>query len=440
MAASFYISDGTNTVYFIGGSSELKLGAGGWNTESISEEFIWETIELISDNTDATVRAEKKKLDLLLYKARLFNSNPLSSVPVWLYFNADGESAKRSLVLDGSTKILSDNIYSPLMGVDSIKVNAAIKRKHIWENTSATNVSTTGLNVLGGSWLVSNDAGTENQRIESAFIKGVTAAKDQYWVGFRPIYEGTTGFVPLWECEDGINGTDASDAVDATASGGNRVDVSFTTTATLANRLEIRVDDIGVSNLDDFVGKYQILGRFKLDAGSTQIRVQLRAGLYYLYDSNTVVQDTIIDGETSWHLYELGEVQFPPMGNRDGNPDTWVRWMTLSIWAERLSTTGSLWLDALILIPSDHFFSSKADATPAGGGVDVYTNALDEQYAVGNALADARGNIDPSFTNWEYPIGGGLLVIAAQKNSDSTLTGTLNVELNLVPRWQSYRA
>ncbi|MHC4195809.1 MAG: hypothetical protein ACYSQZ_07680 [Planctomycetota bacterium] len=138
MAASFYISDGTNTVYFIGGSSELKLGAGGWNTESISEEFIWETIELISDNTDATVRAEKKKLDLLLYKARLFNSNPLSSVPVWLYFNADGESAKRSLVLDGSTKILSDNIYSPLMGVDSIKVNAAIKRKHIWENTSAT--------------------------------------------------------------------------------------------------------------------------------------------------------------------------------------------------------------------------------------------------------------------------------------------------------------
>jgi hypothetical protein len=58
------------------------------------------------------VRAEKKKLDLLLYKARLFNSNPLSSVPVWLYFNADGESAKRSLVLDGSTEILRQSSAS----------------------------------------------------------------------------------------------------------------------------------------------------------------------------------------------------------------------------------------------------------------------------------------------------------------------------------------
>lgn len=440
MAASFYITDGANTVYFIGGSSKLQLRTGGWNTETISEEFTWETIELISDLLDATVRTEKKTLDLLIYKARLYAKNSLSSEAVWLYWNTDGETAKRALVVDGSTEILSDEIYSPLMGIDSIKLAVALKRK-VWENTSYTNVGTTGLSVTGGTWLIGNDAGTENQRIEGAFLYVKTVDKVKFWAGIRPLYEGATDFDPLWECEDGTNYIDASDVADGGASGGNKVQISFST-ATLAKRFSVTVDNvIGAGDHTHFVGKYQVLARCKVNAGTTQVRVQLRSGFFYLFDTETVVQDTIIDGQTGWNLVDLGEVQFPPMGNRDGRPDSQLEFMALTIWAERLSVAGTLDMDALILIPSEHLFTCE---TSAGSlidyGPEAYVTPTDERYAVARNNLSYWGNVDYHLPpSWEYPIGGGVMVVAAE-GSTHTLTGTLNVSLWLVPRWQSYRA
>lgn len=438
MAVSFYLSDGTDTVNFITGSLELR--AGGWNTESFDDEFIWETIELISDITDSTVRSEKKKLDALLHRARLYAKNSLSSDAVWLYWNADGETAKRSLVLDGSTEILSDEIYSPLMGIDSIKVAVALKRMPFWENTSYTTVNKTSLSVTGGIASIANDAGTLNQRIEAAFIVAKTVAKNKFWIGIRPYYGAPGGgeFEPLWECEDGTNYIDASDVADGGASGGNKVQISFAT-ATLAKRFSVTVDDvIGIGDHRDFVGKYLVLARCKVNAGSTQVRIQLRSGFFYLVDTETVVQDTIIDGQTGWNLVELGEVQFPPMGNRDGRADEQIEFASLTIWAERLSVAGTLDMDALILIPSEHLFKCSATGLVIDGGPEAYVTPIDDNYAVGNS-AGYWGNLDFNMSNWEYPLGGGIIVTAAEDNTH-TLTGTLNVTLYLVPRWQSYRA
>lgn len=439
MAVGLFLSDGTNTVYFVGGSSVLLLSTGGWNTVSENSEFIWETLELVSDTTDSSVRTEKKTLDLLLKEARIYATNELSSNPVWLYWNADGESQKRSLVLDGSTEILSDDIWSPLMGINSIKVKLAIKRKPFWEATSTTSASTTGLSVTGGEWTIGNNAGTEDQRIEEAYFTIRTTAKQRIWAGIRPIYEGVGDFDPLWECEDGTNYVDATDTADGTASGGNKVTISFVA-ATLSRRFSVSIDDvIGIGDANHFVGKYQVIGRCKVDSVNTQVRVQLRSGYFYLITTETIVQDTIIDGQTSWDLVELGEVQFPPMGNRDGREADQLDYMSLTIWAERLSGSGTLDFDCLILIPSEHYFYGEATSLVADDLFEAYVSNNDDFYAVGNGIG-AWGNIDFNMPNWKYPIGGGHMVVAAAEASSHTLTGTVDVLLKLLPRWHSYRA
>lgn len=437
MATIFDLTDGTDTVNFLTGPLELRTN--GWSVLSSNDEFVWEIIELISDTADSTARSEMAKLGRLIHRARNIVKDELSSKTVWLEWVSEGEPVKRSRVVDGSIEILADGIYSPLMGVDSIKVTLALKRKNSWENTAYTTASTEGLSVTGGKWLIGNDAGNLPQRIRRLNISTNTVLKTKYWVGIRPIYQGTTDFDPLWECEDGTNYTDASDVGDGGASGGNLVRVSFSGTPTLAKRFKTSVNDVlGGGNANHFIGKYQVLCRCRVDAGNTQARIQLRSGFFYsAHELETVIQDTVIDGQTTWNLVELGEVQFPSMGNRDGLASGQLFTTTLAIFAERLSAGGTIDFDAFILIPSEYFFSCESLDEGVGSGPTVYKNSLGDQFVVGRT-STVWSNIDYSITNWEYPLGGGLLVCAAE-GSSHTLTGTLDIDVHLYPQWQTYR-
>ena len=343
-------------------------------------------------------------------------------------------------MVDGSTEILSDEIYSPLMGIDSIKLVVALKRK-VWENTSSTSVNKTSLSVTGGTASIGNDVGTLNQRIERMTIVANSVAKSKYWIGIRPTYKGVADFDPVWECEDGTNHlADTTDEADGGASGGNLVRIAFTSETVLTKRFSINIDDvIGANDYTHFVGKYQILCRCKVDASGTQVRLQLRSGLFYSTDEvDTVVQDTIVDGQTEWNLIELGEVQFPPMGNRDDYADNKLKYATLGIWAERLSGSGTVDLDVFILMPSEHLFTCTSLDQITSSGPEAYVTPLDNKYAVGS-VAGFWGNAEYNMPNWEYPIGGGIMVTAAEA-AVHNLGGTLDVTLYLRPRWQSYRA
>jgi hypothetical protein len=68
----------------------------------------------------------------------------------------------------------------------------------------------------------------------------------------------------------------------------------------------------------------------------------------------------------------------------------------------------------------------------------LYTDPDEGQWAIGES-SQALGGLQPSFENWEYPVGGGLLVVAAQASTGHTLSRTVAFSISLYPRWKSYR-
>ena len=66
----------------------------------------------------------------------------------------------------------------------------------------------------------------------------------RWWVGIRPAYQGITGFVEVWECEDGTDvAGDTADYASGTASGGYVKRTTFATSG-LVERFGITIADV----------------------------------------------------------------------------------------------------------------------------------------------------------------------------------------------------
>jgi hypothetical protein len=191
------------------------------------------------------------------------------------------------------------------------------------------------------------------------------------------------------------------------------------------------------------VGEYLVLLRCKVDDDTTQVGIQLKHGWTGLGGKEVTVGTTYIDGQDGWELVELGKVSIPPTGNRDSWATTGnkVQDYSIVIAAERISDAGTLDLDCIILIPSKHMIYIDGADTGVSGGIVYIENAPDgTRYILAKTQADRYGAVEYSFSDtWEYPVGGGLLVIAAQTASTHDLTDTAALAISLVPRWHTFR-
>src|SRR3990167_10247577 len=130
----------TTTIDLLGGT--LQLRENGWETiDNKREETIFETIDLLAVADDATTLAAKATIDEILEIAEQYASNNLRSDPVWLYFQADGEAAKRALVLSGSSVLTTEGCLGTLLGVDRTILRVVIERPPYWEDEE-TNIIT----------------------------------------------------------------------------------------------------------------------------------------------------------------------------------------------------------------------------------------------------------------------------------------------------------
>ena len=435
----------TTTANFLTGNARLAVD-GYSNTDAADEEgYIWEPIKLINPlatTADADLRTAKKTIDELLEKARRWKANNLEPDPVWLYWQSEGEDAKRSLVVDGSSEITGSEFDSPLLGVFGLELHVAIKRGKYWESESGTSI----INLTMGEnevWSIGNAGGTAAQRITYLRINETSASINirKAWLGIRPTYRGTANYVPLWEAELGVGGVDSSTVSDGNASGGQCILTTFATTPTLDYRVQIELQDVISSNYDDMVGRYLVLGRMRVDSGNTQVFVQLRTGWA---TAGTVVGSTYLDGVAAYDLYELGEVQIPLMGNRDGQGSliSRMKQFKFSVYAERLSAAGSLRIDYLYLVPSEHLITFLDDQTNSVPYIYAYTDQDNAQYAFGEDGGNEIKSISTSFHNWEYPVGGGVMVIAVVGTAfgvSHEIGREYSVYSEVIPRWISYR-
>lgn len=426
MAQSFYLTDGTTTVNFLTGT--LKLAESGWNTQSASGGYAWETVELVAVDTAANIRTAVKSLHRLLDEARKFLGRPTTPTAVTLVYASEGETTKQAVVVDGVLETLgNEGFMGPLLHVGGLRFRLALKRFDYWEALTHTDALAAGTEYT--QWVtkiaVGNAAGDIDQRIKKLQLVYSSGAETitKLWAGIRPLNQGSANYTVAHQAEDASNLTDASDVVDAAASGGNAVEITFATDATLVNRLYALLT--GAYDAD-YEGEYMLLMRAKANATTTEVRIQLRAGQYLIADQ--ILGELYISGDDSYKIYEMGRLTIPQYGTQfSGFP-------LLNLFAERLSVAGSIRIDGFVLMPVQHMLFAEPSIHSGDDNLTVYTDENNLVYAYNRFASVNRQRPFQTF-NWAYPPEGGVLVIAA----NGAFSCNFTVEMDLLPRYKMFR-
>ena len=455
----------TTTIDLLGGT--LQLRENGWETtdNEDGENSIFETIDLLSTAGDAAILTAKANLDEILEIAKQYTKNNLRSDPVWLYFQAEGEAAKRALVKSGRSVLTTEGCLGPLLGTDRTILRVVIERVPYWENEDSLMTIKTNLHNLGDWASIGHDLGTLPQRIQQLKVTsdetGVSTDINRVWIGIRPTYKSSGGFTATWECELGwITGGTAT--ASGTASGGYYInniiaDGPLDNPTLMISRLHLPLGNI-VTDYDDYesyIGRYIVLLRCKINAASDEIALQLHHGWgRYFTPGTEIAGSAFLTGSayTDWQLVELGEIEIPPTGNRDNFATTGDRLLSyaLNLHAQRVSVAGNLDVDCFVLIPSEHLVTANGASLSGTGDVGplyFVTEPQNNQYAVcsiGNTthagvLTPNMENVEFTFHDWFYPVQGGIVVVAGQATNSSNLNVDLDLEFTLIPRWRTYR-
>lgn len=443
MAAVFRLSCDT------GGTADLLGNAGGtllyrvenWQS-TLTSENATEVIGLVGQGTDAAIMASVQVIDELTDQARQYwnaAEAPWRS-PVWFEYNAATETAKRALVSEITLQPVVVGQYTPLLGKAAAFYQLTVTRSTIWEDSASAALRTASLACNGGVAALAPIDGSYPARIfDATFDPAGAASLGKCWLGIRPALYGTATFVAPWTLSGRTAGYDS----ESTTAGGTAVmQCTFKDYGTvLCKRVSMTVDDAttGTSYMD-FVGRYLVLLTCQVTAGtsSTTVGVQLRYGM--ASDPNFIpCTERFIENSTMFHTIELGEISIPS----DSYSVNGVQNTTLQVWAERLSGTGVLNMERLILIPSHHLIvlddmsSNLGTVAPPSGKASVQTLEDGRQYTL-RIKSDfaSDGHVSLTARDWEYPIGGGIMVFA----SDSAgRAGTASIELTGYRRHRTHR-
>lgn len=404
---------------------------------------------LIAGSSHDDLASKVQALDNMIRQVPYFRSSAQQK-GIFLRCQLTNESgARQALVLQARREngtALYGAPVSPGNIVESYKL--VLRRMPWWEAAADTAVDEVVVSAaLGGTADFSNVPGDVPARLMPLSFVGQSGAGevDEVWAGFRTARYGTiANFQPLLECEDGANGTDASDAVDATASGGDHVEVTFATAATMTVRSTM--DQYVTNNWEHQKGRFLYLLRAKVGAG-TVATVQLSSGMNGATSWLTLPRVKI--SSTAWLLYPLGELTLPPVPLKyTVAPSPVMPYAKFRIGAARVSGSSSLYLDCVVRIPVDEGFCHFSGAEIKYSGADNIDLAEVWQEANGeicsmatsltlpNIVPDTSGTAPSSFS---LPIGSSRLVIAAQGETASLLTHIANVKLYYVPRWAMLR-
>lgn len=291
--------------------------------------------------------------------ARTWHESPVRLIPAYLEMKPGGSSAGEvmyAVIYDARVELPPDwaNTQDSTLEIEDVTVTI---ERGIWQrypfppagnddlSYSPANVDaassdsydiaiggdTTALYklVVGNSW---SAGGTFNRFI----------------VGYRSEAMGGSNYASLGkkEAESQTNGTDTSDAADATASAGNKVTCTFGT-ATIATRLS----GTGIP-----YGVHRVFARMKITStavATVNVKYQDTASASAVYVANSSVSVS----STSWFVYDLGIVRYY---------DTTTAVMTTptstGVWAlDALlaSGTGNLDIDYLFFMPTEGYLTAS---------------------------------------------------------------------------------
>lgn len=423
------------------------------------------TLQLTGTSKD-DLAAITQDIDAKIKQVQWWLDNPsVERYQVWLRVQLDNESQPRQAMILNIEPASSVRVFNPVE-INSNYIGEyqiGITRTPYWEMpyTYPTTTNPDYVSPLGGmTQLKETINGDVPARLARLTISEVTDTFDasDFWIGFKSNRFGDpANFVPVWSLDKGsmVSSSDSSVVADATAYDGNKVRCTFATKPTPYFRCYVRVGNV-ISNsiyAADQRGDYTVLMRAKMSDTSIALA---RIAFGFMSDF-TKSQSTLtyrnrqtISGSSRWKLYEMGTISIPPMSVNILTP---LSNFGISIQAERISGSGSLDMDCLVLIPKSEGsirVGSEYPATVATNGsqVGIYQNPQDiiTAYAHDSASTSVWGPASLSPTNWSLPANSTApyVVVAA----DSRITGAadvgfgmtdIKITYNYIPRFRTLR-
>lgn len=435
----------------------LQVSINGWSHPLVigNGDPIWETFELVGRGTSIThLKNAIGSITTFIQNARYTAQNSSYQIKYTLNYQTDTGGEIRSPITDGQLIINSEpgtgGLGPYLRTTNWVSATMALEHPPFWESYAqqepgtALNVSLFGGTAnLDASLAADAYNGDLPSRIDSLNLTGLSGISqlDDVWIGIRPVYSGSAGFTPLWECEYGSMATGGGGSIiaEAAASNGTTVRIDFSGTAAMIQRMRINVEDVITTGADyeNFAGKYLVLGNVKCGT-ATECLIDTYVGLNMAgYGSATraieLVGETKVTN-TSYKLIELGQIQIPPYGIQATGGASFATGSDTSIYlfAQRLSGTSYLYLDALITIPCEHMLTVKNAGVDYELDIIKYRSGIYGKSAV--AMVEGTDNfaelLEYTETDFVYPIKGAIIVLAGQANSGSDSSCNMDLVMN----------
>jgi hypothetical protein len=418
---------------------------------------------VIQQTTVANTVIAINNLEKLQEICRRWHSDTNEKDSVWLEWNADGESAKRSLVYDIRLTYPSGPVVSPFGRYKTLTARLSLNRHPLWESAPPVSGYAIGavgsqVSALGGKQELATTYGTVPGRIAKTniFCGGTpTDVFSNIWLGIRDPYHGYTNFQSLYECETGAMGTDT--AVDTTAAcspvgsvADNVAFCNFATVTTLAKRVSIQITTtLGGANLQYQAGTYVVLLRCELSEAGT-LGLQLRYGINGAPDADFIQCEEVYATNEDAHFVELGEVTIPPQGSRYeyytttfGGSASWIqsiRYTEFQIWAEQITNTPEIDFDCIVLIPARHYLKFQDISLPEDSTAWFYCHEDDTNTAcIESPLGTKMPSAEFVARDWYMPNNGALVVVAAERSTGQFIADAVYGGFEVFHRWLSYR-
>lgn len=440
-------------------SSAIYIRTGTWRTTPEPENgTITETFELAFTGNDATIRSALDTLSKMVQRVVDWNVDGIVEASVWWEENSAGESTtmKRSLITDISFAPSQEGPYTQLLGVNAAFYSVMVVHRDVFEDSDTMSEATnSSVSTLGGTASKGTVAGSADGRIAGMRItSGQSDHISKLWIGFRSLYGQTSdniiaNFSPLFEAESGSKNVGSWITVADSNTSPNGLANNAWEYTTIPTSLNAAADwyysrPMTASNSVYARGKYIILGRMKVDAGTVGVE------FCYGHDCESATPKSIFRNEmqyvsnTAWSLVELGSYRYPMYDRSISMETTFYDTGRFGLRVMQISgTTNSFRLDCILLIPSDRLIK----ATGCINFSSAYTGfwQTEDDNVVGmNINTSLMGNYyptsDPEFTvtDWARPWDGGILYFAGERSGGHTLGDVLNVSIMFRNRYRAF--
>ena len=438
-----------------GNTAGFTVAMNGWKRKVIPprELSVTEVIIIrVSGTSHDNLAVRIQNLSSKLLQVLQHSEDVATQQDVWLIDQITNETgARKAFIFDFQFEV--GDMHSPPVSPGNFISNCklAITRGHWERDATPTTLTSSGLSTLGGSdnyGTIVGDIPARLQVLNWLGDDGGGGPMYEFWTGFRTNRYGTVAnFVPVWECEDGVLGTDASDDVTSevnTASPGGGsgayTEVDFASDETLVTRVTVSIENV-TANSDDQRGVFAVLCRAKVDA-STTCRMRLLDGFIAAPIEYWRTRDRVVVSANDWFMFPLGTVTIPPaLGFTSADV---LDSFALRIQAERTSGSGSLLLDALVLVPmSEGFIHVKGSLTTYVAGdtraAEIKHFPDGSMYGKSYFSGRPRSTLEVEPQNYGLPVGNGTLYLVAQEEAEHVLANTLDMSIDYVPRWSLFR-